>query len=144
MSDQEMQSDRRLTMTVLMTPDMVNFSGNIHGGHLLLYLDQVAFACASRYAGSYVVTLSVDQAVHVERKELSAQRRGHRLSGRSGRLRAITRRLIDTGQQPFNPLLLIGEILGSRKVRKLLGQSSNPDFPARQPHHHGHQHGHRC
>lgn len=50
-----------LSMTVLMTPDMANFSGNVHGGTLLKYLDEVAYACASRYAGSYVVTLSVDQ-----------------------------------------------------------------------------------
>ena len=50
-----------LTMTVLMTPDNANFSGNVHGGTLLKYLDEVAYACASRFAGSYVVTLSVDQ-----------------------------------------------------------------------------------
>ncbi len=50
-----------LSMTVLMTPDNANFSGNVHGGTLLKYLDEVAYACASRYAGSYVVTMSVDQ-----------------------------------------------------------------------------------
>ncbi len=50
-----------LSMTVLMTPDKANFSGNVHGGTLLKYLDEVAYACASRFAGSYVVTLSVDQ-----------------------------------------------------------------------------------
>src|SRR5512147_1042821 len=53
----------QLTMTVLMTPDMANFSGNVHGGHILKLLDQVAYACASRYAGRYVVTLSVDQVM---------------------------------------------------------------------------------
>ncbi|MBC7211673.1 MAG: hypothetical protein H5U33_16310, partial [Pseudomonas sp.] len=37
----------QLTMTVLMTPDMANFSGNVHGGTLLKYLDEVAYACAS-------------------------------------------------------------------------------------------------
>ena len=51
----------QLTMTVLMTPDTANFSGNVHGGTILKLLDQVAYACASRYAGTYVVTLSVDQ-----------------------------------------------------------------------------------
>jgi uncharacterized protein (TIGR00369 family) len=51
----------QLTMTVLMTPDTANFAGNVHGGTLLKLLDQVAYACASRYAGRYVVTLSVDQ-----------------------------------------------------------------------------------
>ncbi|CAN5424993.1 acyl-CoA thioesterase [soil metagenome] len=51
----------QLAMTVLMTPDMANFAGNVHGGTILKFLDQVAYACASRYAGRYVVTLSVDQ-----------------------------------------------------------------------------------
>jgi acyl-CoA hydrolase len=53
--------NHQLSMTVLMTPDMANFSGNVHGGSILKLLDQVAYACASRYAGRYVVTLSVDQ-----------------------------------------------------------------------------------
>lgn len=56
----------QLTMTVLMTPDKANFSGNVHGGTLLKYLDEVAYACASRYAGCYVVTLSVDQVIFRE------------------------------------------------------------------------------
>ena len=60
----------QLTMSLLMTPDMANFAGNVHGGSILKLLDQVAYACASRYAGRYVVTLSVDQvtfreAIHV-------------------------------------------------------------------------------
>lgn len=53
-------------MTVLMTPDMANFSGNVHGGTILKFLDSVAYACASRYSGSYVVTLSVDQVMFLE------------------------------------------------------------------------------
>jgi len=53
--------ERSLYMTVLMTPDMANFSGNVHGGALLKLLDQVAYACASRYSKSYVVTVSLDQ-----------------------------------------------------------------------------------
>ena len=52
---------KALSMTVLMTPDLANFSGAVHGGALLRLLDQVAYACASRYCRSYVVTLFVDQ-----------------------------------------------------------------------------------
>ena len=59
-------SAHELTMTVLMTPDMANFSGNVHGGAILKYLDSVAYACASRYSGSYVVTLSVDQVMFLQ------------------------------------------------------------------------------
>lgn len=62
----EQPSNHRLSMTILMTPDMSNFAGNVHGGTILKYLDQVAYACASRYAGHYVVTLSVDQVVFRE------------------------------------------------------------------------------
>jgi uncharacterized protein (TIGR00369 family) len=58
--------NHQLTMTVLMTPDTANFSGNVHGGSLLKLLDQVAYACASRYAAKYVVTLSVDQVTFLQ------------------------------------------------------------------------------
>jgi acyl-CoA hydrolase len=57
----------QLSMTVLMTPDMANFAGNVHGGTILKLLDQVAYACASRYAARYVVTMSVDQVVFASR-----------------------------------------------------------------------------
>ena len=53
---------RQLEMTVLMTPDMANFSGKVHGGALLNLLDRVAFSCASRFSGRYVVTLSNSQS----------------------------------------------------------------------------------
>ena len=60
------QPAHRLTMTVLMTPDMANFAGNVHGGTILKLLDQAAYACAGRYAGRYVVTLSVDRVTFRE------------------------------------------------------------------------------
>ena len=43
------EDQSELSMSVLMTPDMANFSGNVHGGTILKLLDQVAYACASRY-----------------------------------------------------------------------------------------------
>jgi acyl-CoA hydrolase len=48
----------QMTMTVLMTPDMANFSGKVHGGALLKELDQVAYAplcggvCGNAVGGS--------------------------------------------------------------------------------------------
>ena len=57
---------RHLEMTVLMTPDMANFSGKVHGGALLNLLDRVAFSCASRFSEQYAVTLSVDQVTFKE------------------------------------------------------------------------------
>ena len=59
-------SANQLTMTVLMTPDMANFAGNVHGGSILKLLDQAAYACAARYAGGYVMTLSVDQVTFLK------------------------------------------------------------------------------
>lgn len=43
-----------------MLPSHTNFSGKIHGGYILSLLDQVAFACASKFSGNYCVTASVD------------------------------------------------------------------------------------
>lgn len=63
MDDHALPGQHELTMTVLMTPDMANFSGKVHGGAILKKLDEVAYACASRYSGHYVVTLSVDQVL---------------------------------------------------------------------------------
>ncbi len=54
---------RSLQMSVLVTPDMANFSGHMHGGEILKNLDKVAYTCAMRYAASYVVTLSVDKVL---------------------------------------------------------------------------------
>ena len=49
-------------MTTLMTPDLVNFGGKVHGGALLKLLDEVAYSCAARFSGQYVVTLLLDDA----------------------------------------------------------------------------------
>jgi acyl-CoA hydrolase len=67
------KQEKSLTMTVLMTPDMANFSGNVHGGSLLKLLDQVAYACAAKYCKNYVVTAALDQVFfrqHVDVGEL--------------------------------------------------------------------------
>jgi len=53
--------EKSLTMSVLMTPDMANFSGHVHGGSLLKLLDQVAYSCAAKYCKQYVVTAALDQ-----------------------------------------------------------------------------------
>ena len=53
-------------MAELMTPDLTNFAGKVHGGAILSLLDKVAYVCACRYSGSYCVTVAVD---HVEFRE---------------------------------------------------------------------------
>ncbi len=43
-----------------MVPAYANFGKKIHGGILLSLMDKVAYACASKHAGTYCVTVSVD------------------------------------------------------------------------------------
>ena len=49
-----------ITISELMLPSHTNFSGKIHGGYVLSLLDQIAFACASKFSENYCVTASVD------------------------------------------------------------------------------------
>ncbi|MFV0565080.1 MAG: acyl-CoA thioesterase [Flavobacteriaceae bacterium] len=51
----------QVTITQLMLPSHSNFSGKIHGGHILNLMDQIAFACASKHSGYYCVTASVNR-----------------------------------------------------------------------------------
>ena len=53
-------SASKVTISELMLPSHSNFSGKIHGGYILMLMDQIAFACASKYSGCYCVTASVD------------------------------------------------------------------------------------
>ncbi|MXN92439.1 acyl-CoA thioesterase [Flavobacterium sp. Sd200] len=53
-------NDSKVTISELMLPSHTNFSGKIHGGYILMLMDQIAFACAAKYSGSYCVTASVD------------------------------------------------------------------------------------
>ena len=53
--------DTKITISELMLPSHANFSGKIHGGHILSLMDQIAFACASKHSGQYCVTASVNK-----------------------------------------------------------------------------------
>lgn len=53
--------ESQITLTELMLPSHRNFSGKIHGGHILNLMDQVAFACASKHSANYCVTASVNK-----------------------------------------------------------------------------------
>jgi len=52
--------DSDTIITELMIPSYANFGGKIHGGMLLSLMDKVAYACATKHAGNYCVTVSVD------------------------------------------------------------------------------------
>ncbi|WP_338791651.1 acyl-CoA thioesterase [Bernardetia sp. Wsw4-3y2] len=53
--------ESKVTITQLMLPSHSNFSGKIHGGHILNLMDQIAFACASKHSENYCVTASVNR-----------------------------------------------------------------------------------
>lgn len=53
--------ESQVTITELMLPSHSNFSGKIHGGHILNLMDQIAFACASKHSRNYCVTASVNK-----------------------------------------------------------------------------------
>ncbi len=60
----------RTIISELMIPSYTNFGGKVHGGMLLSLMDKVAYVCASKHAGNYCVTASIDtvdflQAVEV-------------------------------------------------------------------------------
>ncbi len=58
------------TITELMIPSYANFGGKIHGGILLSLMDKVAYACASKHAGTYCVTVAVDKVEFLQPVEV--------------------------------------------------------------------------
>src|SRR5712671_6678828 len=56
----------KITLSELMIPAYANFGGKIHGGMILSLMDKVAYACASKHAGNYCVTVSVDNVDFLE------------------------------------------------------------------------------
>ena len=63
-------SHSQTTITELMIPSYSNFGGKIHGGILLSMMDKVAYACASKHAGTYCVTVSVDKVEFLQPVEV--------------------------------------------------------------------------
>jgi len=53
-------TDSDTTITELMIPAYANFGGKIHGGILLSLMDKVAYACSTKHAENYCVTVSVE------------------------------------------------------------------------------------
>lgn len=58
------------TITELMIPSYANFGGKIHGGILLSLMDKVAYAAASKHAGTYCVTVTVDKVEFLQPVEV--------------------------------------------------------------------------
>lgn len=49
----------RVTLRFLAEPSDVNFGGKVHGGTVMKWIDQAAYACAANWSGRYCVTVYV-------------------------------------------------------------------------------------
>ena len=52
-------AEREITLRFLAEPTDVNFGGKVHGGAVMKWIDQAAYACAAGWSGHYCVTLYV-------------------------------------------------------------------------------------
>jgi len=50
---------REITLRFLAEPTDVNFGGKVHGGSVMKWIDQAAYACAAGWSASYCVTIYV-------------------------------------------------------------------------------------
>jgi acyl-CoA hydrolase len=48
-----------ITLRFLAEPSTVNFGGKVHGGTVMKWIDEAGYACATRWAKNYCVTVSV-------------------------------------------------------------------------------------
>src|SRR5690606_39360361 len=60
-------------MTVLVTPDMANFSGNMHGGELLKLLDKVAYTRSEEHTSELQSRENLVCRLLLEKTETSIQ-----------------------------------------------------------------------
>ena len=51
--------DHKIVFQFITEPSDVNFGGKVHGGMVMKWIDQTAFACASNWAETYCVTVYV-------------------------------------------------------------------------------------
>lgn len=48
-----------ITLRFLAEPNTINFGGKVHGGTVMKWIDEAGYACATRWAKNYCVTVSV-------------------------------------------------------------------------------------
>jgi acyl-CoA hydrolase len=59
-------SASRVTLAQLMGPQAANLQGNVHGGHIMMLMDEAGGSAAIRHAQRPVVTVAVDQVLFRE------------------------------------------------------------------------------
>ena len=48
-----------ITLRFLAEPSTINFGGKVHGGTVMKWIDEAGYACATRWAKRYCVTVSI-------------------------------------------------------------------------------------
>lgn len=102
-----MKKPTKQSISELVTPDMANFAGKLHGGHLLALADKAAYVCATRFSGYYSVTASMDKVsfhkpVHI------------------GELISFQARVIEVGTTSMTVRIVVkAEQLEQQKTRKV-------------------------
>ena len=66
-------SHSKTILSELMVPAYTNFGGKIHGGIILNMMDKVAYVCATKHAGNYCVTASIDSVDFVSAVDVGSQ-----------------------------------------------------------------------
>jgi len=54
-----LERERQITLRFLAEPTDVNFGGKVHGGAVMIWIDQAGYACAVGWSGQYCVTVYV-------------------------------------------------------------------------------------
>ena len=62
-----------ITLRFLAEPSTINFGGKVHGGTVMKWIDEAGYACATRWAKRYCVTVSVG-SIRFQRPIMSGAR----------------------------------------------------------------------
>lgn len=54
-----MNRNSKISLRFLAEPTDINFGGKVHGGAVMKWIDQAAYACAAAWSGMYAVTIYV-------------------------------------------------------------------------------------
>lgn len=98
-------------ITELMIPSYANFGGKIHGGILLSLMDKVAYACATKHAENYCVTVAVDNVDFLQAVEV-------------GDLVSLMARVNHVGKSS----LVVGIKVTAENVKKQLVKHTNTSY----------------
>ena len=61
MTESKYADETEVKAALLMNATDANIFGNVHGGHVMKWVDEIAYACAARYCAGVAVTAAVDR-----------------------------------------------------------------------------------